>query len=83
MPAAVELPLTVAAAVPKPAALVKRVTPEATTTPPLLVLVPPKTVKPGPLRVKTLLPLTMPLMVNALYAETVVPTAAVKLLLIV
>ena len=83
MPATVELPLTVAAAVPKPAALVKRVIPEATTTPALLVLAPPKTVKPGPLRVKTLLPLTIPLMVKALYAETVPAATAVKLLLIV
>ena len=83
VPAAVELPLMVAAAVPRPAALAKRVIPEAITSPPLFVLVPPKTVKPGPLRVKTLLPLTIPLMVNALYAETVPAAVAVKLLLIV
>ena len=83
VPATEELPLTVAAAVPRPDAWVKRVVPEAMTSPPLLVLAPPKTVKPGPLRVKTLLPLRIPLMVNALYAETVPEAMAVRLLLIV
>ena len=65
-PEAEELPLIVAPAEPRPALLERRTTPEAMATPPLLVLAPPKTVIPGPFRVKTSLPLIIPLTVKAL-----------------
>ena len=66
VPAAEELPLIVAPAVPRPALLARRTRPEAMATPPEFVLAPPRTVIPGPFRVKTSLPLIIPLTVKAL-----------------